>query len=240
MVEAQAAWLTRAHAGYVDCWLRRKWPYVRWRPTQFGEMVLWYATAGRRGGSDAMADTIVRKARSGQLPPRRRPTWRDALGLAHEVCRATNPVGWLTGGFERRDRVWSRLDEIHGVGPKIASFLMRDASFLRDHASGCVAGRMSYRDGRETGWFDRLKATDQALFVPIDAWVHAGARRHRASRLVGEHDVQAIQADPELHREAAAEIVVWARRRDLDPRDLDVYWYSLGAQNIQRDGTPAE
>ena len=89
-------------------------------------------------------------------------------------------------------------------------------------------------------WFDRLPVEDQALFIPIDVYVHAGASQHSASATCAREDVRGIQADPYLHRQAASEIVRWARVRGYDPRDLDIYWYLLGAEQIHIDGSPFE
>ena len=80
----------------------------------------------------------------------------------------------------------------------------------------------------------------QALFVPIDSHVHAGARRCGVAWLLSRYSVVAIQSDPSLHREAAKAIVTWSRRRQLDPRDVDVYWYTTGRGNLARDGTAPE
>lgn len=89
-------------------------------------------------------------------------------------------------------------------------------------------------------WFQWLAPEDQALFVPIDVYVYKGARQRGASDAFARHDAYTIQSDPDLHRQAATEIVKWARKRGFDPRDLDVYWYGLGARDIGLDGTAIE
>jgi hypothetical protein len=190
-----------------------------------------------------MADTFVSQVRAGvPIHPRRRPTWRDARILAKEICveYSSNPVDWLTGGCGKPADAWYRLDEVSGIGSKIASFLMRDLSFLRDYSSGKGGGEVAYRRRIARGWFDRLPYEDQALFIPIDVYVHECARKHGASRLARRYSATVIQADPDLHRRVATEIVGWAREHGYDPRDLDMYWFSLLAEDIHEDGTPTE
>lgn len=241
--QIKAEWLSRSYRAYYDDWLDDKWAYVDGWLTHFPELVLWYSVAGSARGSEAAADGYVESARAGRiqdLPERPRRTLDEARRLSTEVCgeRRTNPVDWFTGGCGSLESGWRRLDDIYGIGPKIASFILRDLSFMRDHSDGTGGPDVVYRDSRSPQWFDRLAPPEQALFVPIDVYVHEAARRHGASRTCAENDVSDIQWTPELHREAAAEIVTWARSQHFDPRDLDVYWYSLGAENVREDGTP--
>src|SRR5262249_13799210 len=126
------------------------------------------------------------------------------------------------------------------VGPKIASFILRDLSFLSDYSNGAGRSTVVFRQSRDHRWFDGLSPDDQALYMPIDIHVHKFARKHRASMLCAKQSVQDIQWDADLHRRAGSEIVRWARAHDFDPRDLNVYWYSLGAGDIHEDGSPTE
>ena len=110
---------------------------------------------------------------------------------------------------------------------------------MRDYSDGRGRTAVVYRENMDRRWFDTLSPQDQALFVPIDVYVHEGARRLGASAVCRWYeDVNEIQNDPSLHRKAAAELVRWARSKSFDPRDLDVYWYSLGAGDVREDGTP--
>jgi hypothetical protein len=242
MAPVRRQWLDNAYREHVDKWLWKEWGYARGWNVRFPEMVLWYAVAGWAVGGDTMADTFVRQVRAGlPIHPRRRPTWRDAKALTTEMCevRGSNPVDWLTGGCGTPEEAWYRLHEVHGIKSKIASFLMRDLSFLRDYSSGEGGAQVVYRRNIARGWYDRLPCEDQALFVPIDVYVLRCARRYGASRLARQWGRADIQADPDLHRRVATEIVRWARAHRCDPRDLDMYWFNLLAGNINEDGTPA-
>lgn len=48
--------------------------------------------------------------------------------------------------------------------------------------------------------------------------------------------VERIQGNADRYVEAAVAIVSWARGRDLEPRDLDVYWYLTGTESLRPDG----
>lgn len=79
-------------------------------------------------------ELVVRRARKGRpLPaPRCRP-FEGALKLANTICLEleTNPVDWFTGGNGDTMAGCRSLDAIHNIGPKIASFILRDLSFMR-------------------------------------------------------------------------------------------------------------
>jgi len=245
MPQLRPTWLDSARKAYLDDWLWDKWGFARGWPTHFPEMLLWYSAAGAAFLGEEAADTFVKAASQGHLdllPERRRATWRAAQRLSQLICtkRTTNPVDWFTGGCKVLERGWKRLDDIPGIGPKIASFLLRDLSFLRDYSDGRGGTIVRYGDRLQRRWFERLTYEDQALFIPIDRHVHVRARKHLASKTIRRLDVSTIQAAPDLHRTAATEIVAWARARTLDPRDVNMYWYSRGAGNIHKDGTPTE
>jgi len=243
MSQVKSEWIRNSYEAYVDDWLWDKWGYEKGWSARFPEMVLWYSVAGNGVLNERAADTLVRRARAGEaLPERRRQTWPDAKALSREVCdqHGTNPVDWFTGGCGNTEEGWTRLQVVKQIGAKIASFIMRDLSLMRDYSRGEGGISVPYRNKRDQGWFDRLPVRDQALFVPIDVYVAEGARACRASRIcLDEEDVGEIQGDPEYHRAAATEIVTWARGRGFDPRDLDMYWFQRGAELIHEDGTEA-
>ena len=146
---------------------------------------------------------------------------------------------WFTGRCGSLAAAWPRLDAIPYIGPKIASFIMRDLSLLRDHSDGTGDVAATYKKPRDHRWFDSLPHEDQALFAPIDTHVRDSAVANGASATARKYDVQSIQTDAVMHRAVSTEIVRWARTHRFDPRDLDVYWYSVGAENIHEDGSPA-
>jgi hypothetical protein len=77
----------------------------------------------------------------------------------------------------------------------------------------------------------------QACFVPIDAWVFKYAKSAGAlNPSTAEYGLAGIQSSPENHRMAATEIVKFAQQRNLDPRDLNSFWYQLGSEAIDRQG----
>ena len=185
----------------------------------------------------------VRRGQLRALPPRFRLVAEDARGLTRHICshRATNPVEWFTDSFGDLEGGWRTLDTLCcGIGPKIASFILRDLSLLRDYSNGAGGRLIVYRSSLDRSWFNELTVEDQALFMPIDVYVRQYARRHGASLVCARYALAEIQRNANLHRRAGVEIVRWARARGIDPRDLNVYWYSLGAGNIHQDGTPTE
>jgi hypothetical protein len=67
------------------------------------------------------------------------------------------------------------------------------------------------------------------LFVPIDARVHDGAKQCGIGGVLKRYGTNKIQLDPDLHVEAATQIVRWARKNGFDPRHLDIHWYLVGS-----------
>jgi hypothetical protein len=243
MASLNPKWVDRAYLVQIDGWLWNEWGYARGWSKRLPEMILWYSTAGAAFLSGAAADTFVERARNAQRLPRpRRRVLIAAQKLARRVCQnlGSNPVDWFTGGCGDMEAAWNDLDAIPGIGPKIASFIMRDLSFMRDYSRGLGGTGVSYRRSAARSWFDRLPFDVQALFVPIDRYVHKAARRSRVSPLFRRCTVAKLQSDAELHRRAATDIVRWCRARGLDPRDVDVYWYATGQGYVRRDGTRAE
>jgi len=136
---------------------------------------------------------------------------------------------------------WRELQKVHLVGPKIASWILRDISFMRDYARSVGTTMIRYRNNRNSAWFASLPKTAQRYFVPIDAWVFRFASQQNAiCPRCRRRGVAGIQANPEHHLEAAEEIVEFARRRGRDPRDLDAFWYQRGAGYVDDDGWPVD
>ena len=231
--------LDRAYHKHVDEWLWDEWGYGRNWDIHFPEMILWYSTAGSARLDEKVAYTFLRKAKKGEsLPKRPHRTWVDARKITKKICQnlKTNPVDYFTGGCGDIENGWRLLDEIHGIGPKIASFIMRDLSFMRDYSTGEGKASVVYRKKIDRSWFDTLTMEKQALFLPIDVHVYDGARRSRVGNSFQKHDVRDIQGDIDLYRAAATEIVLWARDRTFDPRDVNIYWYGVGAGVINTKG----
>lgn len=231
--------LDRAYDWYVDRWLWDEWGYSGAWGRRLPEMILYYSVAGAAVLNDRAAESIVRRARKGQpLPARRRRTLEGALKLADTICREreTNPVDWFTGGNGNVLAGWQSLDAVYNIGPKIASFILRDLSFMRDYSTGDGHPSVRYRRTLDRHWYDVLPHELQALFIPIDVYVHSGARKVGAGPSFKAYSANTIQTDIDLYRRAAREVVRWARARKLDPRDVDVYWYGLGSGSIRGDG----
>ncbi len=232
-------WLDSAYDWYVDNWLWDEWGYKGSWGRHLPEMILYYSVAGSAFLNDHAAESIVRRARRGEpLPARRRRTFEGALKLAKTICleRETNPVDWFTGGSGDIVAGWQALDAIPNIGPEIASFILRDLSFMRDYSTGDGRPFVRYRRGLGRRWYDILAPELQALFIPIDVYVHSGARRVGAGSSFRTYSANTIQTDVDLYRRAAREIVLWARARELDPRDVDVYWYGVGSGSLQANG----
>lgn len=201
-------------------WLRGTWTLEPGRVERFWRMIFWYSASGIARLGEARANEYLALADAGTtraLPPQRRKNLSGARALAREI--RVHPIAWCAGAGEAR----ARLDAIHGIGPKIASVILRDLSFLRDFTRGTR---------RDASWFRRLADEEQAAYFPIDIWVHRAARRAGASPTIRRLPPEKLQANADLHHRAAAEVAAWARARRLDPRDLNVYWYQLGSGGI--------
>lgn len=172
MAPVSGSALQHAYRWYVDKWLWDEWGYAKSWDAHLPEMVLYYSVAGAAfGGGDDAAYSIVRRLRRGQaIPPRSHQTWWDASKLASRICgqMGTNPVDWFTGGNKDIAAGWRALDEIYGIGPKIASFILRDLSFMRDYSSGVGSRSLRYRESPDRSWYESLPPEMQSLFIPID------------------------------------------------------------------------
>ena len=241
----ERSWINGAYKLYCK-WLKGygqpRWWFLRSWGVHLPEMLLWYRTAGNGALGVEPANTFLRKVqrrRLNLLPPPARRAWEEAKMLAKELCgkQGTNPVDWFTGGCGSLERGWARLDAVYSIGPKIASWIMRDLSFMRDYSTGRGGLSVSETERRNPRWYRDLPPHDQALFLPIDQRALRGARRCRASRAALRHTLADIQIDGDLHRRVGREIAEWARKRRLDPRELNAYWYMHGSGWINEDGT---
>jgi len=146
-------------------------------------------------------------------------------------------VPWLASLGEHAVIGWLRLQDIYLIGPKVASWAMRDISFMVDYVSDIRSNGFSYRQKRDTRWFASLTVETLACFIPIDAWVFKYARRAGAlSPRSVRNGLAGIQDSPVEHRRAAMEIVRFARRRRYDPRDVDSFWYQFGSGAVDGEG----
>jgi hypothetical protein len=222
----------RVQRDYYLGWLDANWWRIRGWKDGFRDMVFWYSVAGTAVMSEGPAWRMLDDAKSGKkLPLDRKQTWRQAKALSLEISekRHTNPVDWFTGGCGCAYTAWRTFDGLKYVGPKIASWIMRDLGLMRDYSDGSGGRELVIRRKSNPAWYDRLPEECQALFVPIDTWVHDGARRCGIGGVVKKYGTNTIQLDADLHVEAATQIVRWARKHTFDPRDLDIYWYLTGS-----------
>lgn len=236
--------LRRAHNIYIDdLWKSDGWGCTQWRGYS-AQMLFWYGVAGApyAGGSD-LADrylaSIVGKRKISGVPLAKLKLWKSANRLVNDIRRETGMelVPWLAQ--TRIDSAWERLQQVYLIGPKIASWFLRDISFLMDYRIDGGPSRFSYGQQRSSEWFASLSLDVMKYFVPIDRWVFIGAKkigalRPRSIRLT----VQGIQANRRNHLQAASEIVEFAQQRNLDPRDLNAYWFVVGSKWIDGNGKP--
>ena len=213
-------------------WLDQTWWRIRGWKDGFRDMVFWYSVAGAAVLGEEAAWSMLDDAKRGKkLPMDRSETWRQAKALSRYVSEKemTNPVDWFTGGNGTINEGWRSLDDVKYIGPKIASWLMRDLSLMRDYSDGGGGRELRLRQKADRSWYWKLSEDCQALFVPVDTWVHDGAKRCGIGGVLRRYGTNKIQLDPDLHVEAATQIVRWARKNGFDPRALDIYWYLMGS-----------
>ena len=201
-------------------------------------LLFWYAVAGVPRGGEELAWrwlALLDKGGDSRLPKPRRRSWRDARALSSEIQRWTGSalIPWLASLGQHSVLGWLRLQEVYLIGPKVASWIMRDVSFMADYTSQVRSTTLVYRNRRDRRWFTRLSPKAQACYV----WVYEYALETGALAPAWKRrGLAKIQGSPELHLEAATEIVTFARKRGHDPRDLDCFWYQLGSGTIDKVG----
>jgi hypothetical protein len=218
--------LARCRKAYVDDWLVPMWPKLDWRKVH--EFVFWHAVAGWARGSNAAADhalAAARAGRAGTLGTRSRELWADLQARSPLALCHTDPLALLSTPDVLA--ALTGLDEVKHIGPKIAAFTLRDLSFLRDA-----------RDGGSR-WFGTLPEAWQAAFTPIDRHVYAALLEADASpTAAGARNLSEIQNNRDTHYAVSLELVCWARQRGFDPRDVNVFWFSYGAGDVDEEGRP--
>jgi hypothetical protein len=151
-----STYISRAHNYMMDV---NTWDYAydRWDVAALEEALFWFAASGQPIAQDSATERwwdLIRRGRVRTIEasaPRERWT-----GIKQQVplLRALDQheaFGWFLHGRTRR--AWEMLQEIKYVGPKIASWLLRDLSFLRDYAAdtGDLSVKYSYPERRVTG-----------------------------------------------------------------------------------------
>jgi hypothetical protein len=219
----------------------KEWGYSKWSRNS-ERLIFWYSVTGSPLGGEDLArrflDSIDHE-RLSDLPTPRRKTWKTVRALASDVHESTGMaiVTWLMNQVEDFQIGWHRLKEVYLVGNKIASWIMRDLSYLRDYSSSDAMSKLLYRSYRDSRCFQRLDKNSQKYFIPVDRWVFRFAKLAGAlSRALSRRSFISLQQNPRLYLQAAEEIVNYAEQRNLDPRDLDVYWYMVGAGDIDEQG----
>jgi hypothetical protein len=234
-------YLDRAHNYMMDTWTW-DFAYERWDVGALKEMLFWFAASGQAISHESTTEEWFKEIQLGRVRGIKahaaRERWADieAVVPALRSLDEKAAFGWFGKGRSRE--AWQMLQNIKYVGPKIASWLLRDLSFLRDYATdtGGTAATYSYpARNRNAAWFRELPVQDQALFLPLDRWVIRGAQDYGiVSRSLS---IGRIQSHLDRYVEAASAIVSWAHRNDLEPRDLNVYFYLTGTESLGRDGT---
>jgi hypothetical protein len=206
--------------------------YENWRVPELKETLFWYANTGQAISHEETTARWIREIKahgSSRLPrpPRRR--WTSITEIAPRLrAAATTAFGWFTGG--QAIQAWRDLDKIAYVGPKIAAWILRDLSFLRDYSVDTGKVRVRYKSHRDPSWFRRLPISQQAVFLPLDRWVIRGAKKRGVLPATARMSV--IQGDSDAYLEAATCLVRAARNEGLDPRDVDVYLYLAGLYRL--------
>jgi len=144
-------------------------------------------------------------------------------------------VPWLAQA--RVDLAWGTLQEVELIGLKVASWIMRDVSYLTDYYDDGSPVRLSYANYRDSRWFRDLGPDGQKYFLPIDRWAFRGAKKVGAlSRASIRRGFSGLQASRSAYLQAAAEIAEYASQCAVDARDLNTYWYMVGSKWINEQG----
>jgi hypothetical protein len=232
-------YLDRAHNYMMDTWTW-DFAYEEWNVTALEETLFWYAASGQPISHESTTERWweqISRGRDRDIPPAARERWADIQHIAPKLraIDTKTAFGWFLGGHTRE--AWDLLQKIKYVGPKIASWILRDLSWLRDYATDVESFRVNIgypERNRDDSWFRSLPVQDQALFLPLDRWVIRATHRHRI--LPPSMTMEHIQSDAERHIQAATEIASWARAHNHEPRDLNAYFYLVGSEALQNDG----
>jgi hypothetical protein len=232
-------YLDRAHHLIMDEWAW-DFAYDHWNVQALEETLFWYAATGQAISHESTAERFWSKISRGRvrdLPPAAQERWTDIKKIVPKL-RALDPktaFGWFMNRHSRQ--AWEMLQEIKYVGPKIASWVLRDLSYLRDYATDL--GDLRVDDGyperkRDLAWFEKLPIREQALFQPLDRWVIRGAQDYGI--IPASLTIERVQQDLDRYVETATTVTSWARTQTLEPRDLNVYFYLTGVDSMRRDG----
>jgi len=227
--------LDLAHSYIMDDWV---WDfgYETWRPAALAETIFWFAASGQAISHITTVTGWAAHIKKGQLrriPQPASDRWRGSQQVATLLCQkaGSTAFGWFTD-YDPTE-VWEVLQEIKYVGPKIAAWVLRDISLLRDYSTEIGSRRIAYHD-RDASWFRQLPPEWQAVFLPLDRWVIRGATQ---LKIVPESLRLERLQNGAYYREMAGRIASWAGDRHIDPRDLDVYLYLRGTRFLKEDGT---
>jgi hypothetical protein len=232
--------LPRSRDSYMmDVWTW-EFAYDYWTVENLEEALFWYAASGQAISHESTTErwwTQISRGRLREVAPAARARWNDIREIAPKLraLDVKTAFGWFLDGRARR--AWDLLREIKYVGPKIASWVLRDLSFLRDYATdlGGLRVDIGYPEcHRVTRWFSTLPVQEQALFLPLDRWAIRAAHEHGI--LPASMTIEHVQGNLDHYLEAVIATATWARSQNLDPRDLNVYFYLTGEGSLRSDG----
>lgn len=225
---------------YLDSFWER-FDYKNWGQ-QGPRFLFLYAVWGARyeaKGEDWLS-AIIHGAED-EVPEKRVKSWESISALREYVMLRSEGMDlmpWLLspGWWEMKWRtLQGRNGGIHLVGPKIAAWILRDVTYMRDYRPEIKQAQVSFNETRNSAWFAKLTLEDQAACIPVDIHVFRGALENGA---ISEDDFGSnpgpVQADQETHLAVAKEIVCWSRDKGFDPRDLDVLWYAVGSGTFEK------
>jgi hypothetical protein len=232
--------LNRTHSYYMDTWAW-EFAYPRWNVAALQETLFWYAASGQAISHESTTARwwkLIKTGRAREIdaPPARK-RWADIQRIAPELraIDTRSAFGWFLS--ERSREAWEVIQKVKYVGPKIASWLLRDISLLRDYATenGDHRAQYSYPERRrDSAWFTKLRDEEQAVFQPLDRWVIRGAQ---ALRIIPHSaTIERVQGNCERYLETASAIASWARAHARDARDVNIYWYLTGSKTLTEDG----
>jgi hypothetical protein len=225
--------LDQAHSYIMDDWVWM-FGYETWTRAALAETIFWFAASGQAISREKTTEGWVGRIRKRQSVPKpARDRWRGSHEVAALLGQRGGSIafGWFTDHHPKE--AWAALQEIKYVGPKIAAWILRDLSLLRDYSRDLGSRRVEYRH-RDASGFRQFPVDEQAVFLPLDRWVIRSAKR---LKIIPRSFRMAVLQDSGRYCDTARRIASWARERHLDCRDLDVYLYLRGTQLLREDGT---